>query len=174
MTAPDVLGTNRTLDSEVFNRDAMAQTFASVRAAAIDGRMQNVFYRQHQLEALHQSMIDHASEIRQALENESGYSSAESTVELHLTVERLKRVYGNLRPEKMLADEYALATGKDAPLNRVPAGIVYIQPSSHSLLFSIVAPLSAAIAAGNCVIVLVSPTREPNATEPSANSSSSA
>lgn len=152
----------------------MAQTFPDLRAAAIDGRMQNVFYRQHQLEALHHSIIDHASEIRQALKSDYGYSSAESTVELHLTVETLKRVYGNLEPDKMLADEYAVATGNDAPSNRVPAGIVYIQPSSHSLLFSIVAPLSTAIAAGNCVIILVSPTQDPNATDPSANSPCSA
>ena len=34
----------------------MADSFAELRAAAIDGRTHNIYYRQHQLEALHQDL----------------------------------------------------------------------------------------------------------------------
>lgn len=42
------------------------------------------------------------------------------------------------------------------PLNSVPAGIVYIEPTSHTMFYSVVVPVASALAAGNCVILLVS------------------
>lgn len=147
----------------------MAESFSELRAAAIDGRAHNVYYRQHQLEALHQALLDHASEIRQAMTADYDYSSSESAVEFHLTMNALKRNYESIQPTKALADEYALANGNDAPTNRVPAGIVYIQPCSHALFCSVIAPLSAAMAAGNCVIVFVSQKKNSTATESSIN-----
>lgn len=134
----------------------MAESFPELRAAAIDGRAHNIYYRQHQLEMLHQALLDHASELREAIAAEYDYTPAEVAVELHLALGTLKRNYDSLQPTKAYEDEYALANSKDASARRVPAGIVYVQTCSHALLFSVIAPLSAAIAAGNCVIVLVS------------------
>lgn len=133
----------------------MTDGFAELRASVIDGRAHNVYYRQHQLEALHQALLNHASEIREAIAADYDHSPAEIAIELHLVLSALKRNYDLLQPPQAHSNEYLLAEGKDAPANRAPAGIVYIEPCVHTLFFSVVAPLSAAIAAGNCVIVLV-------------------
>lgn len=133
----------------------MTDAFAELRAAAVDGRAHSVYYRQHQLEALHQALLDNASEIREAIATDYDHSPAEIAIELHLVLSALRRNYDLLQPSQAHANEYLLAEGKDAPANRAPAGIVYIKPCVHTLLFSVVAPMSAAIAAGNCVIVLV-------------------
>ena len=134
----------------------MSTPFAPLRAAAIDGRTHNIYYRQHQLEALHQALLDHSSEIRNAIAADTDHTPAEIAIEIHLALSALKASYETLQPSQAHADEYLIAFGKDAPANTVPAGIAYIEPCAHTLLYSVVAPLSAAIAAGNCVIVLVS------------------
>jgi acyl-CoA reductase-like NAD-dependent aldehyde dehydrogenase len=132
------------------------ELFAELRAAAIDGRAHNVYYRQHQLEALHQGLIAHASELHEAIAADYGHTPAEIEIEIHMTLLALKSNYETLQPAKAHSEEYLIASGKNAPSNRVPAGIVYIKPCAHTLLYSVVAPLSAAIAGGNCAIVLVS------------------
>lgn len=134
----------------------MADSFAELRAAAIDARTHNIYYRQHQLEVLHQGLLNHASEIKEALAADYDHTPAEIAIEIHLALKALKTSYETLQPSKALAEEYLIASGKDAPSNRVPVGIAYIEPCTHTLLYSVVAPLCAAIAAGNCVIVLVS------------------
>lgn len=139
----------------------MADSFAELRAAAIDGRTHNIYYRQHQLEALHQALLDHASEIRDAIAADYDHSPAEVAVEINLALSALNQNYETLQPTKAHAEEYLIASGHDAPASRIPAGIAYIEPCTHTLFFSVIAPLSAAIAAGNVVIVLVSTNRPP-------------
>jgi hypothetical protein len=134
----------------------MSSHFAALQAAAIDGRTHSIYYRQHQLEALHQALLDHSSEIKNAIAADTEHTPAEIAIEIHLALSALKTSYETLQPAKALADEYLIASGKDAPTNRIPYGIAYIEPCTHTMLYSIVAPLSAAIAAGNCAIVLVS------------------
>ena len=147
----------------------MADSFAELRAAAIDGRTHNIYYRQHQLEALHTALINHASEIKDAIAADYDHSPAEVAVEIHLALSALKQSYETLQPTKAHADEYLLASGSDAPTAKIPAGIAYIEPCTHTLLFSVVAPLSAAIAAGNCAIVLVSAGPDPTSKKDIAN-----
>ena len=134
----------------------MADSFAELRAAAIDGRTHNIYYRQHQLEALHTALINNATEIKEAIAADYDHSPAEVAVEIHLALSALKQSYETLQPVKAHAEEYLLASGNDAPTSKIPAGIAYIEPCTHTLFFSVVAPLSAAIAAGSCAIVLVS------------------
>lgn len=133
----------------------MTDSFAEIRAAAIDGRTHNIYYRQHQLEALHTALITHATEIKEAIAADYDHSPAEVAVEIHLAFSALKQSYETLQPVKAHTEEYLLAAGKDAPASKIPAGIAYIEPCTHTLLFSVIAPLSAAIAAGSCAIVLV-------------------
>jgi acyl-CoA reductase-like NAD-dependent aldehyde dehydrogenase len=134
----------------------MTDSFAELRAAAIDGRTHNIYYRQHQLEALHKALLDHATEIKEAIAADYDHSPAEVAVEIHLALSALKQSYETLQPTKAHAEEYLLASGRDAPASRIPAGIAYIEPCTHTLFFSVIAPLGTAIAAGNCAIVLVS------------------
>lgn len=133
----------------------MTKPFSRVRAAAIDGRLSNVYKRQTELERLHRTLVQNSQTIKDAIIEDTGYSAAEAAIEYHLTLASLKKQYTLLDPRKELEDEYRIARGEDAPDRREASGIVYIVPTSHTLLFSVIAPLSAAIAAGNCVVVQV-------------------
>ncbi|KAK6416745.1 hypothetical protein LTR81_009761 [Elasticomyces elasticus] len=133
----------------------MAETFPRVRAAAIDGRAHNVFYRQIQLERLCQAIISNIDGLCDAIATDYGHNSSEIAVEINLTVSAIRRDYATLDSKQALSEEYLIANGQDVPVGAKPVGIVYIEPCRHTLLYSVVVPLSAAIAAGNCVIVLL-------------------
>ncbi|KAK5695683.1 hypothetical protein LTR17_024479 [Elasticomyces elasticus] len=133
----------------------MAEPFPRVRAAAIDGRAHNVFYRQIQLERLCQATISNIDGLCDAIATDNGHNSSEIAVEINLTVSAIRRDYATLDSKQALSEEYLIANGQDVPVGAKPVGIVYIEPCRHTLLYSVVVPLSAAIAAGNCVIVLL-------------------
>jgi acyl-CoA reductase-like NAD-dependent aldehyde dehydrogenase len=132
--------------------------FPRIRAAAIDGRLSNIHHRRSQLKQLHDSLTQHAQDIRNAIVHDSGNTQAEAAIEYHLAISSLKEHYSSLDPVGALEDEYRIARGVDAPDRREPVGIVYIVPAVHTLFFSVISPLGAAIAAGNCVIVQVKTT----------------
>ena len=88
--------------------------------------------------------------------SDSNYSPAEAIAVLHASVQAVKDAYTKLQPSQALEKEYRIAHGHDAPDAGTPFGLVYIEPEAHTLLYSVCSPLSSAIVAGNCVIVLVS------------------
>lgn len=133
----------------------MPKPFQRIREAAIDGRTQNVYYRQSQLERLRNVLVQNEEALQQAIVDDSGNSVTEAKIEYGLALLALKDQYASLNPAAALEEEYAITHGKDAPQRTEGAGIVYIVPTAHTLLYSIIAPLCAAIAAGNCVIVEV-------------------
>jgi acyl-CoA reductase-like NAD-dependent aldehyde dehydrogenase len=135
---------------------AKSQPFPRLRAAVVDGRLSNVFVRQEQLKRLHSSLVKSANSIQEAILKDSGNTKAEAAVEYSLALTNLKKQIGSLNPEKELVDEYRIANGKDAADRREAIGIAYIEPINHTFFYSVVVPLSVAIAAGNCVIVQVS------------------
>jgi acyl-CoA reductase-like NAD-dependent aldehyde dehydrogenase len=134
----------------------MQHTLDRVKAAAVDGRAHNVFYRQQEIESLCRTLLENAEKIRQAIISDYNYDPREVAVEFDLALTAVRTNYALLQPKKSHKDEYAVANGKDAARNRVPVGIVCIEPTAHTIFFSTIAPLSAALAAGNCVIVVVS------------------
>ncbi|KAH7121390.1 Aldehyde/histidinol dehydrogenase [Dactylonectria macrodidyma] len=135
----------------------MAEEYARLRAAAVDGRAHNVYFRQTQVERLCKAVVSNARELSKALKQDFEYRRDDVAIELYATVAAIKESYAALEPEHVHDEEYLIAHGKDMPSFRKPAGIVYIEPcASHSLLNSALAPLTAAVAAGNCVILLVS------------------
>ncbi|KAK4556291.1 hypothetical protein LTR86_006435 [Recurvomyces mirabilis] len=137
------------------NDETMANTYPQIRASAIDERAHNVYYRQVQLEALAKAVIDNTSRVSEAIASDYGHSQAEIAVELNLATTAIRNDYASLQPKKAHEEEYLLASGKNAAESRRPAGVVYIEPLAHTLFYSVIVPLSAAIAAGNCVVVLL-------------------
>lgn len=130
--------------------------FAQLQAAAIDGRTRTVFYRQAQLEKLHKKLVADASEIVDAIVADSGLSRTEAQVEFSLALTTVRERFAELEPKKELENEYAVARGEDAGSLRLGYGTVYIKASAdHTPFYSAIAPLSAAIAAGNCVVLQV-------------------
>lgn len=134
----------------------MQHALDRVKAAAVDGRAHNVFYRQQEIESLCRTLLENAEKIRQAIIGDYNHDPREVAVEFNLTLTAVRTNYASLQPKKSHQEEYAVANGKDAARNRAPVGIVCIEPTAHTLFYSTVVPLSAAFAAGNCVIVMAS------------------
>jgi acyl-CoA reductase-like NAD-dependent aldehyde dehydrogenase len=133
----------------------MGGPFDQVQAAAVDGRAHNVYYRQQQIESLCRTLLDNADKIRQAITSDTSNTPSEVAVEFNLALTAIRSGYASLQPTKAHDEEYAIANGKDAATAKVPVGVVYIELATHTLFYSTIAPLTAAIAAGNCVILQV-------------------
>lgn len=121
----------------------------------VDGRTENGRYRQDQLHSLHKALREQAGHICAALQADSTSTAAEVEAEYYLTMQAVKHFYGTIDFAKELKDEYSVAHGRDNAGRRVGVGLVVIQPTSHTRLYSIVTPLAAAIAAGNCLVLEV-------------------
>ncbi|KUI71133.1 Aldehyde dehydrogenase, dimeric NADP-preferring [Cytospora mali] len=133
----------------------MAESTAIERLqmSVVDGRTENGRYRQYQLQALHKSLREEAGDICSALLADSRSPSAEVETEYYLAMNAVRHFYDSLDFEGELKEEYSVVHGKDNLSRRVGVGMVVIKPTSHTRFYSIVTPLAAAIAAGNCIIL---------------------
>ena len=133
----------------------MSRALQAVREAAIDGRLRNVIYRQTQLEKFQTTLSQHVEAVKRAIKSDSGSSDLEAAVELLLSLRSLMDYYSLLDETKALREEYAITRGEDAPSRMEAIGIVYVVPSTHTVFYSTVLAVVAAIASGNCVVLEV-------------------
>lgn len=132
---------------------AMPCSLADVRSAAIDGRAQNAFFKKEQLKKLHETLVENVSQIQDAISSDTGHRLSEVKLEYCLALECVAKCFGAIDPKSSLHDEYAVARSEDAPDAREAVGIIVIEPTTHTFLFSLVSALAPALAAGNCIIV---------------------
>jgi acyl-CoA reductase-like NAD-dependent aldehyde dehydrogenase len=130
----------------------MSSSIQRIQSANIAGQARTPRFIQDQLRKLHDALAKNSKQICQAIVNDSSHTTAEAGVEFFLALTSVKEQYDGVDFHKELGEEYNIANEKDAASRKVPAGIVYIIPSQYTLFYSLIAPLSAAIAAGNCVI----------------------
>lgn len=133
-----------------------AQPFSKLQDTATDGRLANVFFRREQLYRLRETLLRHKDAILEGIVKDSGNTPAEAFAELYATLSAIKTYHDELKPEGVLEAEYRIAKGQDAADSREGVGVVLLSPQSHTFVYSVFAPLCAAIAAGNCVAVVVS------------------
>jgi acyl-CoA reductase-like NAD-dependent aldehyde dehydrogenase len=133
----------------------MPKPHSRIRSAAIDERAHNPFYRKTQLKQLHEKLVQNAAAIQKAIAADTGHTTAEVKVEFYLGLQCVKDSYASIDPKASIEAEYSIANGKNAEHNVDPVGVVVIQPTEHTLFYSIMSALAPAIAAGNCVILQV-------------------
>lgn len=126
-----------------------------ILTANIDGRTQNTRYRQSQFHRLQSTLVKHIADIQDAIRADSGHTHPEVRAEVVLALQELRTHYVSLSLEKDLEVEYRIAHGKDNPDGQRGVGIVYIVPCLHTLFFSVISALTAALAAGNCIVLEV-------------------
>ncbi|GFG23053.1 aldehyde dehydrogenase family 3 member B1 [Aspergillus udagawae] len=131
----------------------VSSQFSRLLAAEIDGRTQNTRYCQNEFHRLQSALSQHIDEIQDAIQKDSGNEPEEVRAELCLALKEIRTHYQTLSLEKDLEEEYRVVAGKDNADAKRGAGIVYIVPSTHTMFYSIVSALSAALAAGNCIIL---------------------
>ncbi|EUC29450.1 hypothetical protein COCCADRAFT_106502 [Bipolaris zeicola 26-R-13] len=123
-----------------------------LQATALTARCHNAFLRQKQLKSLHDALRNSSDAIRNAIKQDTHVSDEEATTEVAVVLDLVKEHYASIDATKELEAEYRITNGKDASDRRVPWGVAYIEPQkSHTPFFSVLSPLSAAIAAGTCV-----------------------
>ncbi|KAE8366626.1 Aldehyde/histidinol dehydrogenase [Aspergillus caelatus] len=127
--------------------------FSTIIAGNIDGRTDNVRYRQRQFHRLQSSILQHLTELKEAISQDSGHSVDEVQTEVCLALKEIRSHYSSLSLEKSVQVEYRVARGEDNLDRKKGAGIVYIIPTTHTIFYSVIAALSAALAAGNCIIL---------------------
>lgn len=124
-----------------------------LRSAKIDGRTENLRYRQSQLQYLHRELCAIHDEIRGAIRKDASFTAREADVEFASAMSALKDAYEGLDFDQALDEEYNPARGLDYLKRRSGVGIVYIKPANSFPFFNVLAPLVAAIAAGNCILL---------------------
>ncbi|ESZ93897.1 hypothetical protein SBOR_5718 [Sclerotinia borealis F-4128] len=124
-------------------------------ATVIDGRTDNIRYRQNQLQSLHKALRNNAEKISSAITEDicgdTQGTNTEAQCEFYLVSDVIRRLYRTLNFESSLNDEYNIARGTDLLSRRVGKGSVVIRPSTHTRFYSIICPIATAITAGNCV-----------------------
>jgi acyl-CoA reductase-like NAD-dependent aldehyde dehydrogenase len=131
------------------------QPFARIAAAEIDGRAHNIRYRQSQFHRLQSALVQHIDQIKIALQTDSGNAVEEVQAEICLALQEVRTHYLSLNLEEDLEKEYRVAKGRDNAEALRGTGIVYIIPGTHTMFFSVLSALGAALAAGNCIILEV-------------------
>ncbi|KAK8152591.1 Aldehyde/histidinol dehydrogenase [Phyllosticta citrichinensis] len=135
-------------------KDTTARDLARVKSTATDGRLANIYWRQDQLRALHSVLVQHEKDALAAIEHDAPRNTpTEAKLEYYLTLSAVKQHYASLDPQRSLDDEYRIKHGKDAADRRDAVGIVHVDPTAHTLFYSALVALAAAIAAGNCVVL---------------------
>ena len=130
---------------------------AQLQQTALTSRCHNSFFRQKQLKALHDALRQDSNTLKDAIKSDTPVSEQEATTEVALALDLIKEHYASISPAKELEEEYRIAKGKDASDQTEPWGVVYIEPQqNHTPFYSIIAALSAALSAGNCVALKVS------------------
>ena len=132
---------------------SMDDQISNIRSSVIDGRAQTPRFRQRQLAALHSTLTKSKNDFLNAIVNDTQYTRTEAEAQYYLTLQSLKSIYLQLDPLKMIETEYSIAKGHSNLDRRVAYGCAYIVPSQTSALYSTIVPATAAIAAGNCVVL---------------------
>lgn len=75
--------------------------------------------------------------------------------EYFLAMSTIKDLCESIDLHHELKEEYSVKMGVDNVKHRVGVGLVVMKPTTHTRFYSILCPLAAAIAAGNCILLEV-------------------
>ncbi len=101
-------------------------------------------------------LVRSKDEIKATIKADVGHTSHEADFEYTLVLSELRQHFEGLNPKDELAATRQIELGHDSFGRSKSTSIAYIVPSTHVLLYSVLSPVCAAIAAGSCVIVEVS------------------
>ncbi|KAI1626437.1 aldehyde dehydrogenase PutA [Exophiala viscosa] len=129
-------------------------SFSRIEISSLEGRAQSTRLRQKLFHSLHTTLGSSEKTIKDAILADSGYSKSEVNLEYALAISDLRKHYASVDLEQDLKAQKAVENLK-ATTN---VGIVYIVPAKQNLFYCVISALTAALAAGNCVVVELPPT----------------
>ncbi|KAK5190691.1 hypothetical protein LTR92_009344 [Exophiala xenobiotica] len=128
--------------------------YSRIEISCLEGRAQSIRLRQKLLHSLYNGLKSSTSALKEAIAVDSGNGEAEVALELALTISELRTHYDTLNVEEDLKEQRS-PENLNATTN---IGIIYVIPTKQNLFYSVISALTAALAAGNCVIVELPPT----------------
>lgn len=134
----------------------LSAVFPKIETSRLDGQAQSFRYKQAALRRLHEALIEAATKLKTSIQADWFISSLEADLELSKTLLELRSLYESLDLQKDIKSIHQIEKGHQNLERTRPLDIVYIKPSKWSLLYSVISPLAAAVAAGCCVVVEVS------------------
>lgn len=137
--------------------ESQSTVLSHVQAAAIDGRMRILRIRQRLFRSLYDQLVENGAELLSAIQDDDNCSKQEAQIVFASALIDLRNHYNALDLTTDLEAEYSVAKNKSNEARRVPIEIAYIIPDGLNLLYSVLAALTAALEAGCCVVVEVSP-----------------
>lgn len=129
--------------------------FPRIQISQLEERAQSIRHKQLQFHHLYAALTKSAAELKLAVQADLGQTLAEVDFEFTLALSELRTHYNYLNLKKDLETARRIEFGTENPEGTRPVGIVYIVPAKWNLCYSVLSPLGAAMAAGNCVILEV-------------------
>ena len=133
---------------------ASSNPFPRIAIAHVEDSARSLRHRQQQLQRLQVALAKNKTPLVQTLQDDYNYSDDEALFQYSLALSELQTHYESLNLEEELKSSRNIVNDNDRLVRFVGSGLVYVIP--HSGLYSVVAPLAAAMAAGNCVVIEVS------------------
>jgi acyl-CoA reductase-like NAD-dependent aldehyde dehydrogenase len=133
-----------------------SRSFPRLQVSCLEGRAQSTRFKQAQFHSLHETLKKSSDAIKAAIAADSGHTPREVDFEFSLALSELRLHYDSLNLVTELANSLKIESDLEN-IDRVrPVGMVYILPQKQNLFYSVISPLGAAVAAGNCVVLEVS------------------
>lgn len=127
------------------------EPLSRIEIASLECKAQSTRFRQKLLHSLHHALTSAEKKIKDAISIDTGYTDLETALEYSLAISELRTHYNSLDLEGDKKSQRAVEN-----LNATTSvGIVYITPSNQNLFYSVISGVTAAITAGNCVILEV-------------------
>lgn len=127
-----------------------------LQATALARRCHNPYFRREQLKALHDALRNKAQDLRDAIKQQANVTDHEVSLEVASALQIVKSYHAEIDPTKEIEKEYRTSKGVDALDKTEPWGVVYVEPDwSHTPFFNTLVAVSAALANGNCVLLLL-------------------
>lgn len=130
-----------------------SESFSRIEISCLEARPKSIRLRQNLFHSLHSALRSSEKSIKDAIAEDTGHGDWDISLEYTLAISELRAHYNYVdleedRKSKKLVDNLQATTS---------VGIVYIIPSKRNVFYSVTSALTAALAAGNCVVLEVMP-----------------
>ncbi|KAH8696272.1 Aldehyde/histidinol dehydrogenase [Talaromyces proteolyticus] len=126
-----------------------SDSFSRIQISCLEARPQSIRLRQNLFHSLHAALKSSEKTIKSAIAEDTSHDEWETSLEYTLAISELREHYSSLDLEQDLKRQKSVEDLQGT----TNVGIVYIIPSKQNQFYSVISALTAALAAGNCVVL---------------------
>jgi acyl-CoA reductase-like NAD-dependent aldehyde dehydrogenase len=122
-----------------------------LRLSYTAGKLKTISYRRNEISRLYRRLRNDCESVCNAIASDGRCSAPAAEAEFRLTMDGIRQFHSSLKLP--LERKKPQCFAHDDLNRRSAVGLVAIRPGRHSRLYSTLIPLTAAIAAGNCILL---------------------